>query len=137
MRVSFHPSHMRALAGLRVLAAASLSAALLPLVPASNAFAQAPAQQTETLTGIVKSDSGMVIPNAQITVTPAGAGFSAAVTVRSNTLGRWTANIPSRAAEYFVTISAIGWIQSRTTAKSSATGAPVVVDVALKKAPVG
>jgi hypothetical protein len=127
---------MRVIAALRIVAAASLAAASLSLAPATKALAQATSQQTETLTGTVKSDSGVAIPNAQITVTPAGAGFSAAVTVRSNTLGRWTATVSNRAAEYFVTVSAIGWIQARTTAKSSTTGAPVVVDVALRKAPV-
>src|SRR5262249_23933 len=54
----------------------------------------------------------------------------------SNEQGRWTASIPNRAAEYFVTISAIGWVQQRTTVKSSGNANPIVVDVALKKAAV-
>jgi hypothetical protein len=92
--------------------------------------------QAETLTGSVKSDSGVAIANASITVTPAGGGFSVAVTVRSNADGKWTATVPSRAAEYYVTVSAIGWVQQRTTAKSSGGSAPVVVDVAMKRAAV-
>src|SRR5262252_9433263 len=76
----------------------------------------AQAAQAETLTGTVKSDSGIAIANASITVTPAGGGFSVAVTVRSNENGKWTATMPNRAAEYYVTVSAIGWIQQRTTA---------------------
>lgn len=114
---------------LRAVAVAALCA-----LTVTSAAAQTP--QPETLTGTVKSDSGVVIPNAQITVTPAGAGFSAAVTVRSNTAGRWTATMPNRAAEYFITISAIGWVQQRKTAKSSGDATPIVVDVALAKAAV-
>ena len=123
---------MRALAALRavVIAVCALTVA--------SASARAQAASPETISGTVKSDSGVVIPNASITVTPAGAGFSAAVTVRSNSAGRWTATIPNRAAEYFITVSAIGWIQQRTTAKSAGANAttPIVVDVALKRAPV-
>ena len=106
------------------------------LLVAGFALAGAQTPRPETLSGMVKSDSGMVIPNASITVTPAGAGFSAAVAARSNAAGRWTVTIPNRAAEYFVTVSAIGWVQSRTTAKSLGTEAPIIVDVSLRKAPV-
>ncbi|HEY9229431.1 MAG TPA: carboxypeptidase-like regulatory domain-containing protein, partial [Gemmatimonadaceae bacterium] len=127
---------MRAVAVVRALAALSLFAATLNVFTAVRAEAQSPTQQAEVLTGTVKSDSGVAIPNAQITVTPAGGGFSVAVTVRSNEQGRWTASIPNRAAEYFVTVSAIGWVQQRTTVKTSGNGNPVVVDVALKKAAV-
>jgi len=123
---------MRALAVLRALAASSLLAATLT---SARAEAQSPTQ-AEVLTGTVRSDSGVAIPNAQVTVTPAGGGFSVAVTVRSNLEGRWTASIPNRAAEYFVTISAIGWVQQRTTVKSSTTNAPITVDVTLKRAAV-
>jgi len=122
---------MRAVAVLRAVAAVSLFAATL-----NRAEAQSPTQQAEILTGTVKSDSGVAIPNAQITVTPAGGGFSVAVTVRSNADGKWTASVPNRAAEYFVTVSAIGWTQQRTIVKSSGSNSPVVVDVALKKAAV-
>ncbi|HEX4681629.1 MAG TPA: TonB-dependent receptor [Gemmatimonadaceae bacterium] len=104
-----------------------------------TAQAQSPqSPRPETVIGTVKSDSGVAIANASITVTPAGAGFSAAVTVRSSTTGRWTATIPNRAPEYYVTVSAIGWIQSRTTVKSAGpdAAAPVSVDIALKRAPV-
>ncbi|HEY2162623.1 MAG TPA: hypothetical protein VGH04_01475, partial [Gemmatimonadaceae bacterium] len=69
-------------------------------------------------------------------MTPAGGGFSVAVTARSNADGRWTAVMPNRAAEYYVTVSAIGWIQQRTTAKSSGGVTPVAVDVTMKKAAV-
>jgi hypothetical protein len=127
---------MRLPAVFRRLAAAALCAVGTSLAPAALARAQTP--QPETLTGSVKSDSGEAIPNASVTVTPAGAGFSAAVTVRVTSAGRWSATIPNRAAEYNVTVSAIGWIQSRTTAKSAGANAnsPVVVDVVMKRAPV-
>src|SRR5262245_44597988 len=127
---------MRALASLRATVAATLVAIASTFATAALAHAQAPTQPPEVLTGTVKSDSGAAIPNAQITVTPAGGGFSVAVTVRSNEQGRWTASIPNRAAEYFVTISAIGWVQQRTTTKSSGNANPVVVDVTLKRAAV-
>src|SRR5215831_307440 len=126
---------MRAVASLRAIVATTFLATASTFATAARAHAQAtsqqqpPQQQGEVLTGTVKSDSGVAIPNAQITVTPAGGGFSVAVTVRSNTNGRWTATMPNRAAEYFVTISAIGWVQQRTTAKSSGNANPVVVDV--------
>jgi hypothetical protein len=93
-------------------------------------------QQTETLTGAVKSDSGGIIANAVVTATPAGAGATASVTTRSNSLGRWTIVMPSRSPDYFVTVSAIGWIQQRIDAKSNGGTAPVVVDATLKRAPV-
>jgi hypothetical protein len=127
---------MRLPAVLRRIAVASLIAVGTSLNSAAAARAQTP--QPETLTGSVKSDSGEVIPNASVTVTPAGAGFSAAVTVHVNSAGRWTATIPVRAAEYNVTVSAIGWIQVRTTAKSAGanTTAPVVVEVLMKRAAV-
>ena len=127
---------MRALASLRATVAATLVAIASTFATAALAHAQAPTQQPEVLTGTVKSDSGAAIPSAQITVTPAGGGFSVAVTVRSNDQGRWTASIPNRAAEYFVTVSAIGWVQQRTTVKSSGNANPVVVDVTLKRAAV-
>ena len=94
------------------------------------------AAQTETLTGTVRSDSGGVIGNAVVTATPAGAGATASVTTRSNTVGRWTIVMPARAADYFVTVSAIGWIQQRLDVKSSGGTSPVVADVTLKRAPV-
>lgn len=127
---------MRILLTCRRAAVAALFADGLSLFTAAVSHAQAP--QPETLTGSVKSDSGVAIPNASITVTPAGAGFAAAVTVRSNADGRWSATVPTRAAEYNVTVSAIGWIQARTTAKSADAGAtvPTVVDVVLKKSAV-
>lgn len=97
--------------------------------------AQAP--QAEVLTGLVKSDSGVAIPNASVTVTPAGAGFTAAVAVRSQPNGKWTATMPNRAAEYYITVSSIGWIQQRTTIKSSGGSGPLAVpDVVMKRAPV-
>jgi hypothetical protein len=124
---------MSAFAALRAVAVAVLCA-LTPSTAATARAQQPP--QPETLTGTVKGDSGSVIANASITVTPAGAGFSAAIAVRSNALGKWTATIPNRAAEYNVTISSIGWIQVRTIAKSSGTTAPIVVDVTMVRAPV-
>ena len=124
---------MRPFAALRTVVGAAFCALTVAASPA-----RAQTQPAGLLTGTVKSDSGVAIATASITVTPAGAGFSAAVTVRSNPDGRWTATVPNRAAEYFVTVSAIGWIQSRTTVKSAGAGqtTPVVVDVALKRAPV-
>src|SRR3954466_13109981 len=112
MRAFLSPTFsMRATAALHLVAPASLAAASLSLATANPARAQASTtQQAETFTGTVKGDSGVAIPNAQITVTPAGAGFSAAVTARSNLEGRWTATVSGRSAEYFVTVSAIGWI---------------------------
>src|SRR5262245_31921607 len=110
---------MRALASsLRATVAATVLAIASTFATAARAHAQVPTPQPEVLTGTVKSDSGAAIPNAQVTVTPAGGGFSVAVTVRSNEQGRWTASIPNRVDEYFVTVSAIGWVQQRTTAKS-------------------
>ncbi len=44
--------------------------------------------------------------------------------------------MPSRAADYFVTVSAIGWIQQRIDVKSSGGTSPVVADATLKRAPV-
>jgi hypothetical protein len=127
---------MRLPAVFRKLAVAALCAVSTTLVPAASAHAQTP--QPETLTGSVKSDSGVAIPNASVTVTPAGAGFSAAVTVHVNSLGRWSATIPQRAPEYNITVSAIGWIQARTTVKSAGptATAPIVVDVVMKRAAV-
>jgi hypothetical protein len=127
---------MRILAVLRSIAAATLVVVGPSLPMAVSAHAQTP--QPETLTGSVKSDSGIAIPNASVTVTPAGAGFSAAVTVHVTPEGRWSATIPNRAPEYNITVSAIGWIQARTTAKSAGanTTAPVVVDVVMKRAAV-
>src|SRR5215472_18489623 len=73
--------------------------------------------QIETLTGTVHGDSGSVVNNALITVTPAGAGATASVTARSNTAGKWTIVMTARAGEYYVTVSAIGWIQQRLDLK--------------------
>ena len=117
-----------------MLRTAILAVSLLALALIRPLAAQA--SQTETLTGLVKGDSGVAIPNATITVTPAGGGFSVAVTVRSNAGGKWTALMPNRAPEYYVTVSAIGWVQQRTTAKSLGGTTPVVVDVTMKKAAV-
>ena len=78
----------------------------------------------------------MAIPNAAITVTPAGAGGSAAVGARSDVNGRWSVTMPSRSAEYYVTVIAIGWVQQRLTVKSAGGATPVTADVALKRAPV-
>lgn len=131
------PLQMSAIAAGRLVAVMSLAATILSVAAADSLEAQAARRpQFETLSGTVKGDSGVAVPNASITVTPAGGGFSAAVTVRSNDAGRWTATIPIRAAEYNITVSVIGWIQARTTAKSSTTGAPVVVDIVLHRAPV-
>jgi len=82
----------------------ALTAAAVLAVSAHQTRAQS--SRPEVLTGTVKSDSGIAIP-ASITVTPAGAGFSAAVTVRANTEGAWTATMPTRAPEYYVTVSAL------------------------------
>jgi hypothetical protein len=112
-----------------------VGAGLLAAAISGAAAAQAP--QSESLTGLIKSDSGAAIPNASITVTPAGAGFTASVTVRSQTNGRWTATMPVRAAEYYVTVNAIGWVQQRTTVRSSGGAGPMSVpDFTLKRAPV-
>src|SRR5215467_11688420 len=108
--------------------------ALCLLAPIRSLDAQGPqGVQSETITGTVKSDSGVAIANASITVTPAGGGFSVAVKARSNENGRWTATVPNRAPEYNVTVSAIGWVQQRTTAKSLGGSTPVVVDVTMQK----
>src|SRR4051794_31220173 len=96
---------------------------------------QAPALR-ESITGIVRGADTSLIANAQITVTPAGAGATQSVPARSNADGRWSIFMPSKSPEYFVTVSAIGWVQSRITVKSSPTNAPVVVDVTLKKSSV-
>ena len=99
-----------------------------------------PAQQAqasrETITGIVRGADTSLIANAQITVTPAGAGATQSVPARSNAEGRWSVSMPVKSSEYFVTVSAIGWVQARVTVKSSPTNAPVVVDVTLKKSSV-
>jgi hypothetical protein len=97
---------------------------------------RARAQQTETLTGTVKTDSGGVVPNALVTATPAGAGATASITTRANSVGRWTIVMPARAAEYYVTVSAIGWIQQRVDVKSNGGTSPIAADVSLKRAPV-
>ncbi len=106
------------------------------LVLAAIAPSVAAQQQTETLTGTVRSDSGGVIGNAVVTATPAGAGATASVTTRSNTVGRWTIVMPARATDYYVTVSAIGWIQQRLDLKSNGGTSPIVADVSLKRAPV-
>ena len=113
----------------------ALTAAAVLAVSAHQTRAQS--SRPEVLTGTVKSDSGIAVP-ASITVTPAGAGFSAAVTVRANTEGAWTATMPTRAPEYYVTVSAIGWIQQRVVAKSGGddSSAPVRVDVVMRRTPV-
>jgi hypothetical protein len=127
---------MRLPAVFRRIAVAALCAVGTSLSSATLARAQT--AQPEALTGSVKSDSGEAIPNASVTVTPTGAGFSAAVTVRVNSAGRWSATIPTRAPEYNVTVSAIGWVQVRTTAKSAGanTTTPIVIDVVMKRAAV-
>ncbi len=121
---------MRIVAVLRAVAVIVLS---FPTLTRAQAAAE-----PERFTGTVKSDSGVAISTASVTVTPAGAGFSASVTVRTNTAGRWTATLPNRSPEYFITVSAIGWTQVRTTVKSAGPGSttPVDVDVTLKRAPV-
>lgn len=103
--------------------------------PFRSSHSQTP--KPEIITGTVKGDSGAAIA-ASVTVTPAGAGFSAAVTVRANANGVWTATMPTRAPEYYVTISAIGWIQQRVVAKSGGdtSTTPVHVDVVMKRSPV-
>ncbi len=106
------------------------------LVLAAIAPSVAAQQQTETLTGTVRSDSGGVIGNAVVTATPAGAGATASITTRSNTVGRWTIVMPARATDYYVTVSAIGWIQQRLDLKSNGGTSPIVADVSLKRAPV-
>ena len=117
---------MRIVAVLRAVAVVVLS---FPTLTRAQAAAE-----PERFTGTVKSDSGVAISTASVTVTPAGAGFSASVTVRTNTAGRWTATLPNRSPEYFITVSAIGWTQVRTTVKSAGPGSttPVDVDVTLK-----
>ena len=125
---------MRVASDLRRAAAVALCAAAMLSLPRS-ARAQSP--RPETLTGTVKSDSGEAI-RASVTVTPAGAGFSAAVTVRAGDDGVWTVTMPDRAAEYYVTVSAIGWVQQRVVAKSNGENstAPVRVAVVMKRSPV-
>jgi hypothetical protein len=97
-----------------------------------------PAQQAtpgDTLRGVVRGADTVLIGNAQITVTPGGSGATQSVVTRSNVAGRWSVVMPARSPSYFVTISAIGWIQQRVTALSNPTGA-VVVNASLKKSPV-
>ena len=89
----------------------------------------------ETLRGVVRGADTVLIPNAQISVTPAGSGGTQSVGTRSNSTGRWTVVMPSRSASYFVTVAAIGWIQQRVAVVSNPNG-PVLVDVSLKKSPV-
>jgi len=113
----------------RTLACCTLALACI----ARPAFAQ---QQTETITGTVRSDSGGIVTNGLVTVTPAGAGATASLTTRSNTVGKWTIVMPARAVSYYVTVSAIGWIQQRLEVKSNDGATPVVADVSLKRAPV-
>jgi hypothetical protein len=126
---------MHLASGPRHIALAALVAAAVLSTPLRSARAQIP--RPEIVTGTVKSDSGAAI-SASVTVTPAGAGFSAAVTVRANEAGTWTATMPTRAAEYYVTVSAIGWVQQRVVAKSNGENAttPVHVDVVLKRSAV-
>ncbi|MEP6622445.1 MAG: hypothetical protein ABJE47_24185 [bacterium] len=71
-------------------------------------------------------------------MTPAGAGFTASVTVHSGADGRWRATIPTRAAEYYLTVSAIGWIQYRTTIHSKNDGSSLLVvpDIPLERVAV-
>ena len=114
----------------------ALHRTLICFALASTCLSRVVAAQTETLTGTVRSDSGGVIANAVVTSTPAGAGATASVTTRSNSVGRWTIVMPARAADYFVTVSAIGWIQQRIDVKSSGGTSPVVADATLKRAPV-
>jgi hypothetical protein len=111
-------------------------AVLVPAAPIATAAAQT--SKPEVIRGTVKSDSGGAGIPASITVTPAGAGFSAAVTVRANAAGEWTATMPSRAAEYYVTVSAIGWVQQRVVAKSNGETStePVRVDIIMKRSAV-
>lgn len=126
---------MRVVSDLRHAALAALCVAAILSAPLSASSAQSP--RPEIVTGSVKSDSGVAIP-ASVTVTPAGAGFSEAITVRANTAGTWTVTMPNRAAEYYVTVSAIGWIQQRVVAKSNGENSttPVRVDVVMKRSPV-
>ena len=113
-----------------------LRRALVCCAFAATCLSRVVVAQTETLTGTVRGDSGAVIANAVITSTPAGAGATASVTTRSNSVGRWTIVMPARAADYFVTVAAIGWIQQRIDVKSNGGTSPVVVDASLKRAPV-
>src|SRR5207253_9997445 len=69
--------------------------------------------QNTIVQGTVRGDSGDVITTASVTVTPAGAGATASVSARTNAAGKWSLSVPGHAAEYFVTISALGWTQAR------------------------
>ena len=126
---------MRLASALRHVALTALSVAAILAAPARSLLAQS--SRPEIVSGTVKSDSGAAIP-ASVTVTPAGAGFSAAVTVRANDAGNWAVTMPNRAPEYYVTVSAIGWVQQRVVAKTNGENstAPVRVDVVMKRSPV-
>src|SRR3954464_4698567 len=114
----------------RLLQLACVSATLV----ASNLGAQQPAP-ADRLRGLVRGVDSTVISNAQITVTPAGSGATQSVLTRSGADGKWSVTMPSRSSEYFVTISAIGWIQQRINAKPD-TSPVITVDVMLKRNPV-
>ena len=120
---------MRIVAVLRAVAVIVLS---FPTLTRAQAAAE-----PERFTGTVKSDSGVAISTASMTVTPAGAGFSASVTVRTNTAGRWTATLPngrrSISSRSAPSVDA-GAYDSESAGPGSTT--PVDVDVTLKRAPV-
>ncbi len=105
------------------------------LVVALALTAHAAAAQNVLIQGTVRGDSG-VVTTAAITVTPAGAGATASVTTRTNSAGKWSVAMPTRSADYFVTISAIGWTQARVVAHADSAGAPIVVATTLQRLPV-
>ncbi|HZI40870.1 MAG TPA: carboxypeptidase regulatory-like domain-containing protein [Gemmatimonadaceae bacterium] len=105
--------------------------AVLALVAATptHLFAQ------DLLRGRVRGPDSLGIKNATVSVLPAAAGATSRYT-RTDSTGSWALQLDATAPSYTVTVTALGLAPQKITARRTADGQPIVVDVVLKRAAV-
>lgn len=94
-----------------------------------SAVRRASAQSTETLRGVVRSDSGKVIAGATIIVTRSSDRAVSQTT--SDSTGRWRLEIADGSGDYLVFVTAAGFQSARRRVQRQASEREFVVDLAL------
>ena len=89
----------------------------------------------DLLRGHVRGPDTLAIKNATVNVLPGTAGAGARY-VRTDSAGNWSLLMDGTAPTYTVTVTALGLAPQKITARRTADGQPIIVDVTLKRASV-
>ena len=91
----------------------------------------------DLLRGRVRGPDSAAIRNAIVSIVPEGAAVNAPPhVVRTDSTGNWSITMPGTAPTYAVTVTAIGMTPARVTARRTADGQPIVVNVTMQRAVV-